>query len=84
MCPVHYVPIPEIANNHQEFYNETKEDIQFQIYGLQQNYAKKIAYHFLGIILLGVPYFFCYMFPKFKGYQYNYCDLENATILLGK
>lgn len=83
MCPVEYIPIPAVTNNHQEFYNETKEEIQFQIYGLQQCYKKKIAYHLLGILLFGVPYFICYMVPKFKTFQYKYCDLDNATILLG-
>lgn len=84
MCSVRYVPIPEISNNHQEFYNETKEEIQFHIYGLQQCCLKKIFYHFIGILLLGVPYFLFYLFPKLKTFQYKKCDLSSATILLGK
>lgn len=84
MTSVRYVPISDIANNHQEFYNETKEEIQFQIYGLQHSCFKKSVYHAFGILLLGVPYFIFYLFPKLKTFQYTECDVGSATILLGK
>lgn len=84
MSSVEYVPIQEVTNNHQEFYNETKEEILFQIYGLEQSCARKLLFHFFGLIFLGVPYFLLFLIPKLGVLKYKYCDLGNATVLLGK
>lgn len=83
MGSVQYVPIPEVINK-QDFYNETKEEIHFQIYGFQYSCTRKLFYHIFGILLLGVPYFIFSLVPKLKKFKYRKCDLRSATILLSK
>ncbi|XP_060531702.1 polyamine-transporting ATPase 13A3-like isoform X5 [Cylas formicarius] len=84
MFPIRDHEYQEIGdNNVQEILNEEQDEVICRISGLKASVEKTLLYHFIGVLLLGIPYVFFESYPKMKArVKYKQCPNKVAAFLL--
>ncbi|XP_056634533.1 polyamine-transporting ATPase 13A3-like isoform X1 [Diorhabda sublineata] len=70
------------VHNFQEILSESRDSVEFKIWGLRESKIKTFFYHFICVLFLGIPYFILSSYPKVKKIKFNEEELKTASVLL--
>lgn len=68
---------------HQTLHTSGSDEACYKIYGYRKNSKRLFLYHFVSLLLAGIPYVIFNMYPKYCAFKYKNCSLSIAEYILG-